>query len=183
MEIYINFTGKRSKPMPAPALMILTVFVVFLKTPAPGLMWSHKNLKCNQPSGLCRKAWKSDYSEGTKVSRKETIWFGGGRVYFLTPRYTFFSQSPFVQVARNIVRQFCLGKRGRRLEGDSLHAHLAARDPHFGFCRKGLILWNRDSCRQTNHLVHRKYWGKRGRIYNRLFGGKIKLLFTRSRSY
>lgn len=38
MEIYINFTGKRSKPMPAPALMILTVFVVFLKTPAPGLM-------------------------------------------------------------------------------------------------------------------------------------------------
>lgn len=131
-----------------------------------------------------QKSLKIRVLRGNKSQQKRNhlIW-GGGRVYFLTPRYTFFSQSPFVQVARNIVRQFCLGKRGRRLEGDSLHAHLAARDPHFGFCRKGLILWNRDSCRQTNHLVHRKCWGKRGRIYNRLFGGKIKLLFTRSRSY
>lgn len=37
MEICIDFAGKRSKPTPAPALMTLTIFVVFLKTPAPGL--------------------------------------------------------------------------------------------------------------------------------------------------
>lgn len=135
------------------------------------------------PLAYAEKLENQSTQREQKSAEKKPSDLGGGECTFLTPRYTFFSQSPFVQVARNTVRQFCLAKRGRRLEGDSLHAHLAARDPHFGFCRKGLILWNRDSCRQTNHLVHRKYWGKRGRIYNRLFGGKIKLLFTRSRSY
>lgn len=87
MEIYTNFTGSLLRQHHAPALMTHTTFVVFLKTLAPGLTWSHKNLKCNQLSGLCRKAWKSAHSKGTKVSGKRNPPDLGG-LCFLTLRYT-----------------------------------------------------------------------------------------------
>jgi len=80
--------------------MTHTIFVIFLKTPAPGLTWSYKNLKCNQLSGLCRKAWKSAHSKGTKVSPDSE------GLCFLTLRSTLCLQSPLPQVTQNSAGQF-----------------------------------------------------------------------------
>lgn len=49
-----------------------TIFVVFLKTLGPALIWSQRNLKCNQQYELCRKVCKISAlkGKGREVSRK-----------------------------------------------------------------------------------------------------------------
>lgn len=136
--------------------MTLTIFVVFLKTPAPGLTWSHKNPKCNQPSGLCRKAWKSAHSKGTKVSRKRNHLIWGGDVLFNPQIYPALASTPCPGDKKNC-GAVCPA-RGQRCVQGALPS--SSERPWLCFLQKGLILQNRGTCSQTNHLVQRQRRGE-----------------------
>lgn len=162
--------------------MTLAIFVVFLKTPAPGLTWSHKNPKCNQSSGLCREAWKSAHSKGTKVSRKRNHLTWGVCVcvcvYFLTLRYTLPLPLPPVRVTRRTVGQFA-----QQGDGDVWRGQAAlpadSKRPWLRFMQKGLILQYRETCSQTNHLVQRQcQWEEKLHLQAFLWKGNKNLVST-----
>lgn len=108
------------------------------------------------PLGYAEKLENQRTQREQKSAEKETTWFGGGDVLFNPQIYPALASTPCPGDKKNC-GAVCPA-RGQRCVQGALPS--SSERPWLCFLQKGLILQNRGTCSQTNHLVQRQRRGE-----------------------